>query len=125
MVELHNDFVRRDMRKLAEIVRELRRTYPRMELGQLHVLMLVLAKPGVRIADLVAATKLTKSAISRNTLALAQQSYLDGADGERAAGLDLLTGTPDPEDARSKLIAPTVKGWLLAEILSGIMRRGN
>lgn len=122
VAKVDEDRVRRDMVLLATIVKELRQTYPRMELGQLHVLLLVLARPGVNLADLAPPTRLTRSAVSRNALALSQVSYLDDETGGRRGGLDLLTHFPDPYSTRAKIVAPTQKGRALAERLSSILR---
>ena len=122
MADPDADKVRRDMALLAALVRELRSLYPRMELGQLHVLLLVIARPGVNMADLVAPTQLTKASVSRNALALSKVSYLDGPGGGRREGLDLLAHAPDPHDARAKLVSPTQKGLDLANRLSAILR---
>ena len=116
------DKVRRDMALLANLVKELRELYPRMELGQLHILLLVIARPGVNMADLTGLTQLTKASVSRNALALSKISYLDGPGGSRREGLDLLTHDPDPYDARAKLVSPTQKGLDLADRLSAILR---
>lgn len=121
MAKREEDKVRRDMMLLAAVVKELRSLYPRMELGQLHVLLLVLARPGVGLADLMVPTRLTKAAVSRNALALSQHSYLGDPQGNRRGGLDLLTHAEDPDDARAKLVAPTRKGRELAERLSAIL----
>lgn len=121
MAERDDDKVRRDMMLLATVVKELRELYPRMELGQLHVLLLVLAKPGVGLVDLQRPTRLTKASISRNALALSRRSYLGDQGGERREGLDLLNHLPDPDDTRAKLVAPTNKGRELARRLSAIL----
>ena len=110
------------MALLAALVRELREMYPRMELGQLHILLLVIARPNVNMADLMAPTQLTRASISRNALALSKVSYLDGPGGTRREGLDLLAHAPDPHNARAKLVSPTPKGLKLAARLSAILR---
>jgi hypothetical protein len=81
------------MALFALAVKELRDTNPRMELGQLHILLLVLARPGVNMADLTGPTGLTRAAVSRNALALSKVSYIDGPDGARREGLDLIAHT--------------------------------
>lgn len=122
MADLDQDKVRRDMALLAALVRELRDMYPRMELGQLHILLLVIARPNVNMADLMAPTQLTRAAISRNAQALSKISYLDGPEGDRREGLGLLAHSPDPHNARAKLVSPTEKGLKLAARLSAILR---
>jgi DNA-binding MarR family transcriptional regulator len=95
---------------LSSVVRELRREYPRMELGQLQILLLILAAPAVRMTDLRIPTGLTRSAVSRNVQALSNTSYLHGEGGERREGLGLVDVAIDPFDARSRVVRPTMKG---------------
>ncbi len=49
-----DDEVRKDMRRLLRVIEEVRRRYPRMELGQLAILLSVLAEPGMWAKDLTA-----------------------------------------------------------------------
>jgi len=124
MTSSKSDRVARSMLVLAQVVWEVRRQYPRMELGQLHILLLVLAKPGVRMSDLAGPAELSRAAVSRNTLALSKQSYLSTNDGARRTGLDLVTQSPDPRDSRGKLVAPTKRGRALAERLLALLEGG-
>lgn len=107
-----------DVRKLLRVIDLVRKLYPRMELGQLAVLLHVLAKPGVRANDLLDEVGVTKSALSRNVRALSDRSYLTDEQGEQRGGLDLITQVTDPLDGRAKLLAPTARGRRLAQTLS-------
>jgi len=113
-----------NMETLARIIREVRLEYPRMELGQLHLLLIALARPGIPMQDLQGPTSLTKSAVSRNVRALSEKSYLSDEDGARN-GLDLVTQVSDPLDGRSKLVAPTTRGRRLAERLSELLEKAE
>lgn len=119
-----SDHVARSMLILAHVVWEVRRAYPRMELGQLHVLLLVLSQPGVNMSDLSGLTELSRAAVSRNTLALSKRSYLSTAHGGRRRGLDLVTQSPDPNDSRAKRVGPTKRGRALAERLFALLEGG-
>lgn len=116
-----SDDVSQAMRTLAKIVWEVRREYPRMELGQLHILLLILAEPGTGMSQLQAPTELTKAAVSRNVLALSLISYLGANDGRRRPGLNLVSMDPHPDDGRAKLVSPTARGNRLAIRLAQIL----
>jgi DNA-binding MarR family transcriptional regulator len=103
--------------RLASVVREVRREYPRMELGQLQILLIILASPAVRMTDLRIPTELTRSAISRTVQALSDTSYLLGAGGDRRDGLGLVEVAVDPFDARSRIVHATPKGSALGRRL--------
>lgn len=122
MATAANDEVRQNMRRIFRIVEEIRRQYPRMELGQVAVLLSVLAEPGMRAADLTGRVGLKKSALSRNVRALSQTSYLQDDDGDPRDGLNLIAQVQDPFDGRAFQLAPTRKGRDLAEKLSDMMR---
>lgn len=107
-----------DMKRLLRVVDKIRKLYPRMELGQLALLLHVLVKPGIRANDLLDEIGVTKSALSRNALALSDRSYLPDDAGGRRGGLDLITQVTDPLDGRAKLLAPTSRGRRLANTLS-------
>jgi DNA-binding MarR family transcriptional regulator len=111
-----------DMKVLHKTIEEIRKLYPRMELGQLSILLLVLSDPGMRAGELVAKVGLKKSALSRNVKALTQASYLTDESGDPRQGLDLITQIPDSFDGRAFQLAPTKRGRALAENISSIMR---
>lgn len=113
--------VSQSIRTLAEIVWEVRREYPRMELGQLHILLLILSEPGIGMSQLQAPTELTKAAVSRNVLALSPTSYLEASNGTRRPGLNLVSMEPHPDDGRAKLVTPTARGSRLAIRLAQIL----
>ncbi|SHM46275.1 hypothetical protein SAMN05444389_11022 [Paracoccus solventivorans] len=117
-----SDKVKEAMHRLFWVVEEVRRQYPRMELGQLAILLSVLAEPGMWARDLTGKVKLKKSALSRNVKALSNLSYLMDEEGNRREGLDLITQIPDALDQRAYLLTPTEKGRDLAERLAALMR---
>lgn len=122
MTEDDLEAVRKDVRKLARVVEEVRRQYPRMELGQMAVLLSVLSDPGMRAQELTDRVGLKKSALSRNVKALSQVTYLTDEEGNPRNGLDLITQIPDAFDGRAFQLAPTRKGRTLAERLSELMK---
>ncbi|PYF10328.1 DNA-binding MarR family transcriptional regulator [Rhodobacter viridis] len=115
------DDVRANMRRLFRIVEEIRDQYPRMELGQVAVLLSVLSDPGMRATDLRSRVGLQKSALSRNVRALSQTSYLQDEDGGQRQGLNLIVQAIDPFDSRAHLLNPTKKGKALAKKLSDML----
>lgn len=116
-----DDETRATARKLLRIVEQIRTLYPRMELGQLAVFLSVIVEPGVRAKDLGPRIALSTSAMSRNVSALSALSYLSDAEGKNRHGLDLITQIPDVFDRRSMSLAPTRKGYTLAEKLADSM----
>lgn len=117
-----DDDVRKEMRRLLRAIEEVRTRYPRMELGQLSILLSVMAEPGMWAKDLTARVGLQKSALSRNVKALSTTSYLVDEEGQPKSGLDLITQIPDAFDRRAFQLAPTRKGRTLAEKLADIMK---
>lgn len=115
------DKTARDLQRLLRVVETIRKTYPRMELGQLSILLRVLLEPGIRAMDMAPATGLTSSAVSRNVLALSDRSYLTDESGAHRRGLDLITQLTDPMDTRARLLAPTARGRRLAVRLSDLL----
>jgi DNA-binding MarR family transcriptional regulator len=107
---------------LSSVVRELRHDYPRMELGQLQILLLILASPGIRMADLRSPTGVTRSAISRNVQALSGTSYLHESNGVRREGYGLVEVAEDPFDARSRILRPSVKGKELGRRMASLLQ---
>lgn len=119
--ELSELEVNRRTRCLLELVEELREVYPRMELGQLKVLLQVLLQPGVRGAELLETNEdVTKSGLYK-TLNVLSDERSPGAVEGRTTGLDLITKIPDPEDGRAVLLLPTRRGVDLKHRLAKIM----
>lgn len=120
------DRTRTDMRTLAKVIGEVRKQYPKMELGHLHCLLLVLSEPYQRMQDMVEPTGFTKQSVSRNIKALSERSYLQDDDGKPRLGMNLVTVlTNEMDDARAKICAPTRGGTKLAERLSEILHKGE
>ena len=103
------------IKALIQVVEEIRNHYPRMELGQLAVLLRVLDKPGISPVELGKLTGLSKSAASRAVRTLGSQPFTHDGDGSARMGLNLVSQVPDPHDARSNLVAPTRLGRRLGE----------
>lgn len=114
------------IKALIRVVEEVQKHYPRMELGQLAVLLRVLEKPGTTAADLVKVTGLSKSAMSRAVRVLGSSAYTHDGDGShRETGLNLITQVTDVTDSRSKIIAPTRLGRRLGEEFERIVGEAN
>ena len=107
------------------IVEAVHQHYPRMELSQLRVLLRVLARPGIRAAELVELTGLSKAALSRAVRMLGSGPYTHDSDGSTKQGLDLITQISDPNDNRAKLIAPTRRGRKLGDDINKIVGDAN
>lgn len=104
------------VKALILVVEEVQKHYPRMELSQLSVLLRVLDRPGTNAAELVKATGLSKSALSRAVRVLGSSAYTHDGDGlQRDHGLNLITQIIDPADSRAKLVAPTALGRRLGD----------
>jgi DNA-binding MarR family transcriptional regulator len=112
------DTYKRDLRCLIKIVEEFRAFDAQMELSQLLVYLLITAAPGKKVADLLPATGLSRSALSRNILALSKGEYRADHRANPKPGLDLITTVTDPFDGRAQLAAPTRRGVGLAEKIS-------
>lgn len=114
------------VKALIRVVEEVQKHYPRMELGQLAVLLRVLEKPGVTAADIARMTGLSKSAMSRAVRVLGSAPYTHDGDGtKRETGLNLITQVQDLTDTRSKIIAPTRLGRRLGEQFDTIIGEAN
>lgn len=116
-----DDPTRRDMRRLLAVVKEVRKRHPRMELGQLEILLSVFAEPGLWAKDLTDKVGLKKSALSRNVRSLTLPSVIDAEGGPTPAGAALITQIPDPFESRAMQLSPTKQGWIFAKQLSDKM----
>lgn len=112
------DTYRNDIKRLIRIVEELRTLDPEMELSKLLVYLQIAAAPGRKVADLLALTGLSRSALSRNISALSGGDYRPDSRRQFKPGLDLVTTVTDPFDGRAQLAAPTRRGVGLAEKLA-------
>ncbi len=104
-----------ELKAVIQIIDEVHKLYPRMELSQLRVLLRVLEKPGIRTTDLGKVTGLAKSSLSRATRVLGAGDYTRDGDGSAQRGHNLITTVSDPFDSRANLVAPTALGRRLAE----------
>jgi DNA-binding MarR family transcriptional regulator len=103
------------IRALIRVIDSIREHYPRMEMGQLAVLLRVLEHPGMRASELMKVTGLSKAALSRAVRLLGSGVYKDDGSGAEKEGLNLLTQIADPSDGRGNLLAPTRLGARLSE----------
>lgn len=117
--ELSSLEVRRRLAGFQAAVQEIRKVYPRMEMGQLDLLLTIALKPGIRGADLLAQAggDLTKSGMYKTLQALSDERSPGEVEG-RVTGLDLLTRLPDPTDRRAYLLSPTQRGLSLMRTLA-------
>lgn len=122
-MERDEDETKEALLRLLHIVEEVRKTYPRMELSQLSILLTILAEPGLWAKDLMGRVDLKKSALSRNVKALSNLSYITDDDGKPRAGLDLITQIPDALDQRAFQLAPTRKGRQFAERIAYLLNK--
>lgn len=108
--------------RLAEVLDRVRDVHPDMTVNMLLALVAYGMKPGVTQAELSSKYGYPKTTINRITQTL-------GASGSREVkGLDLLSKSYGPGDERSKLVAPTPKGWrLIGAIVTALKggRRGS
>lgn len=115
--------VKRRIRNLRDAVRELREVYPRMELGQLDILLSIALDPGAKGTDLMNAT--TTSGHSKGgfykALSVLSDERAPGAVEGRVSGLDLITKVTDPADGRAFLLLPTRRGAELMRRLANKM----
>lgn len=110
------------MVRLLRVVEEVRKLYPRMELTQLALFLLIFANPTLRASDLGKVAGVGKSSLSRNVWALSQASEDERAEGGSGRRLDLITQIPDAFDGRAFNLALTKKGRSLGETLSQLMK---
>lgn len=112
-----------DIECLIEVVEELRKLDPQMELSQLLVYLTVLVRPGIHMVDLLPATGLSRAALSRNVKALEKEQYRGDSRNKLKPGHDLITSVPDAFDARKLQVAPTRRGVWLAERIAAFLRK--
>lgn len=96
-------------REALRAVRAARKFYPRMELGQLEILLAVCAKPGIRGSEILAQMDGIQSNSVYRTIKTLSDTHGSVGKG-RAHGLDLIARLPDPEDSRAFILVPTRRG---------------
>lgn len=90
---------------LSRLTAYLMRVEPDMSIGKLHVFLLVAQRKNTLVRDLVRATGLSQSAISRILASLGDKPHR----GKRE-GLHWVTVTPDPDDPRRVFANVSDKG---------------
>ena len=81
-------------------VEEFRKVDPELPMHSALILLLIAQKPGINLKELVQATGLVKSSVSRNVAALSKEY----------GGKGLITMTEDPMDRRNKVVKLTLEG---------------
>lgn len=100
-------------------IAEIREVYPRMELGQLEILLKVALQQGVSAADLLARAdgRFTKSGLYKTISALSDDRLPGSVEG-RVSGLDLISRIPDPGDGRVTLLVLSRRGRQLMRTIA-------
>lgn len=124
-----------DMRTLAvqlqissfqQALAEVREVYPRMELGQLDLLLTIALHPGATGGELLAMMKgkLSRSGFYK-TLAALSDDQPNGAVEGRVTGLGLVTRSEDPGDRRHSRVTLTPKGASVMARIADHLATGN
>lgn len=101
------------LRNFRNAVREVRRIYPRMEIGQLEVLLSICIKPGIRGAEILHEMQGIKSNSVYRTITVLSDTKGEAGDGRRHH-LNLIEKLPDPIDSHAFQLVPTPVGKQLA-----------
>ena len=104
-----------NIRRVTQIIETFRVLDKEMQAQTMQVFLLVAVKPGIQFGELMAATGLSKSAISRNVAALSRIHR------KGHSGYDLVEAYEDPEDRRHKRVRLTRHGIVLAARITGLM----
>lgn len=91
-------------RMVYRIINMLRILSPEMPMQQADVLLQVVLRPGVTMADISKNTGLSQSSVSRNVQAMSKFHRLG------KPGLDLVEAVIDPREPRRRLIFLTTRG---------------
>ncbi|WP_207101066.1 MarR family winged helix-turn-helix transcriptional regulator [Paracoccus shandongensis] len=108
------------LRRFQDAIRKIRQVYPRMEVGQLEVLLSISTKPGIRGAEILQEMQGIKSNSVYRTIKVLSDVEGEAGDGRRH-GLNLITKTPDPLDSRAFQLVPTMAGRDLAEAVAAAL----
>ncbi len=111
----------KEIRQAIRVVGSVIEDYPRLTLSQLHVLLMVLDKPGVRASELMKLTGLSKSTMSITLRVLGSEPFVHDGNKKQYPGMNLITQIEDPADRRGKLIAPTRMGRRVGEKINKIL----
>lgn len=114
--------IRANVQRLLMVVEEIRHVQPQMEMNQLSVLLRIALEPDILAQDLMRATGLQKSAISRNVGALSK-GYKGRSDRELTGGLALVDQARDACNGTKRPLRLTSAGQTFVGRLSEIMMR--
>ena len=108
--------------RFQEALAEVRAIYPRMELGQLDLLLTIALHPGAAGAELLEMMegRLSLSGFYKTLSALSNEQPNGSIEG-RVTGLSLITRVPDPDDKRISLLMLTPKGEELMERIAKLI----
>lgn len=109
----HADISERiELRRLAQSIGDMRKTYSDLTLQAVHMFLLVALQPGITSKEISRKTGLSQSSCSRN-MALLSATHRLGK-----PGLDLVTAEEDIRERRRKKLYLTPKGKALVSKLT-------
>jgi DNA-binding MarR family transcriptional regulator len=110
---------------LLWVLNEFRRYDSEMPIYTAIIFLLAAENPGIRLRELERRANMSRSAISRNILALSSQHWTrEPETGHRRPGHDLVVASTDPMDARGRLVTLTPAGKALFTKLTLALTRG-
>ncbi|MDX0260538.1 winged helix DNA-binding protein [Sinorhizobium meliloti] len=108
----------KNVRRLITVLEEFRKFDPEMQAQAIVLFLTVVSRPGITMKELIQATGLASSSVSRNVSAFSER-HRNGEPGH-----NLLRSYEDPADRRTKRIELTPKGRRVYETLITIMAGG-
>ncbi|MBD9511939.1 winged helix-turn-helix transcriptional regulator [Ensifer sp. ENS10] len=109
----------KNARRLISIIEEFRKLDPEIQAQTITLFLLVVARPGITMKELVQQTGLASSSVSRNISALGERHR----NGEPGHGL--VRAYEDPQDRRTKRVDVTAQGRRVYETLITILAGGR
>ncbi|MDX0801722.1 MarR family transcriptional regulator [Sinorhizobium medicae] len=108
----------KNARRLISIIEEFRKLDPEIQAQTITLFLMVVARPGITMKELVQQSGLASSSVSRNIASLGAV-HRNGEPGH-----DLLRAYEDPTDRRTKKVELTAKGRRVYETLVTILAGG-
>lgn len=105
--------------KAVRFIREFRRQNPNMVIGLAETFLLVIEKPGIKMAEIEEEADIAQSSSSRYAAELGKYGR------NRQPGLQLIEKVKDPVDWRQYRLYPTKKGKAFAKQLFDIIDPDN